>query len=726
MSSPIGECIVGIDIGGTCTDCVVIEADGRMALGKAFTTPAAYFEGIAGAIAMSAAALGTTTGAVLARTRLFLHSTTVAENAVVDGALAQAGLITTAGFEDTLFATRGGYGRWSGLTDDEKRNPVETDKPKPLVDRRRIRGLDERTDARGAVQKGIDPADVDAALQALRDEGASAVGICLLWSFVNPANEQAVLARVRQQWPGVFVTASHDIAPMLGEYERTSTVALNVSLGPVVSGYFARLDQWLREAGCRGSLLVMQANGGLASADIAAARPVSLLESGPVGGLIGCKHLGDRIGEPNIISADMGGTTFKVGTVQAGLLDYQRESMVLRYHYALPKLDVVSLGLAGGSIVAVDAATGEPRIGPKSAGAWPGPICYRHGGSEPTLTDVDGLLGYLNSAFFLDGSAALDVAGAREAFARKVAGPLAMDTESAAAAIYRFANSRFYDLLHKTTVQRGLDPRRFALFSTGGTAGMHLAAVGRKLGVRAIVVPHSAAVHGAYGIASSDVVHDELVTQPMRAPANAAEVNAIFQRMSARLTGQLRDEGFAAAQIVLSRAIDMRYCRQVHILTVPVTQAETPVTDAHVSYARVRDADLAAVTALFGTLYKQRYGPESAFGEAGIELVTFRVRATGVVRKPSLVPAAPGASDATAAIIEWRRAFIEDAGWLERVPGYDFRKLQPGHVVAGPAIIWTPITTVVVQASQVATVDGWRNIVIRAASEPAINEKGAA
>lgn len=651
---------------------------------------------------MSAATLGMTAQELLARTRLFLHSTTVAENAVVDGALATAGLLTTRGFEDTLFATRGGYGRWSGLTDDEKRNPVETHKPPPLVGRQRIRGLSERTDAHGAVLEAVDAAEVDVALRELRAAGASAIGVCLLWSIVNPANEQAVVERIRQAWPGVFVTASHEIAPMLGEYERTSSVALNVSLGPVVSNYLNKLEQWLRDAGCRGALLIMQAHGGLAPVGVAAARPVSLLESGPVGGLIGCKNLGERIGEPNIISSDMGGTTFKVGTVQQGLLDYQRESMVLRYHYALPKLDVVSLGLAGGSIVAVDPATGEPRLGPRSAGAYPGPICYRHGGTEPTLTDIDGILGYLNDAFFLDGKAALDIGAAREAFTARVATPLGMDTETAAAAIYRFANSRIYDLLHKTTVQRGLDPRKFALFSTGGTAGMHLPAIGRRLGVRAIVVPHSASVHGAFGIATSDVVHDELVTQPMRGPADVREVNAIFERLSARLAQQLRAEDFSAAQSVIARAIDMRYRRQVHILTVPV-DGNAPLTQA----------DLARVSERFDALYRQRYGSESAFGDSGIELVTFRVRATGLVPKPALAPQQPGPADAAGAILERRRAFIEDAGWLDRVPGYDFRALRPGHVIAGPAIIWTPITTVVVQASQAATIDGYRNIVIR-------------
>ena len=703
----MNEAIVAIDIGGTCTDCVVIAGDGRVALGKAFTTPPEFYAGIGNAVASAAAALGETAAALLARTRLFLHGTTVAENALVEGELAPAGLIATRGFEDTLFAMRGGYGRWSGLSEDEKRNPIDTDKPRPIVERSRVRGLAERTDARGCVLEAVDRADVERAVAALRASGASALGICLLWSFVNPANERAALEGVREHWPEVFVTASHEIAPLLGEYERMSTVALNVSLGPVVSRYLASLDRWLREAGCPATLLVMQAHGGLAPAPLAATRPVSLLESGPVAGLIGCKRLGERLGEQNIISADMGGTTFKVGTIQEGRLDYQRESMVLRYHYALPKLDVVSLGLAGGSIVAVD-ANGTPRLGPKSAGAYPGPICYHHGGHEPTLTDVDALLGYLNGEFFLEGRAELAIDDARAAFAAQVAAPLGMDTESAAAAVYRLANSRIHDLLHKTTVQRGLDPRRFALFSTGGTAGMHLPAVGRALGVRAIVIPHSASVHGAFGLATSDVVHDELVTQPMRAPADPAAVGALFAGLAERLVAQLQQEGFADADIRLARAIARPSRRQVPTLPVPVEAEPQP------ALAPLDAASLAAIGERFGELYRQRYGPESAFGDSGIELVTFRVRATGLVKKPAIASAPLGGADAGGAIVARRRAFIEDAGWLDDVPGYAFRALEPGNVVPGPAIVWTPITTAVVLASQTATLDGDRNFVIRA------------
>ncbi len=702
--------VVGIDVGGTCTDCVVIDDAGRTALGKAFSTPPDFFDGVLGAVEMAAVGFGTTAPALLARTRLFLHSTTVAENAIVDGNLAPAGLITTHGFEDTLFATRGGYGRWSGLTEDEKRNPVDSDKPRPLIPIGRIRGLRERTDARGAILAPVSLAEVDAALDSLVAAGVTAVGICILWSFVEPKNEQTVLARVRERRPDLFVTASHDIAPLIGEYERTSTVALNACLGPVVGRYLARLEAWLAGQGFRGALLVMQAHGGLVPVRAATARPVGMLESGPVGGLIGSLRLGELLDERDIISADLGGTTFKVGTVQDGRLEYQRESMVFRYHYALPKMDVVSLGLAGGSIVSVDPRTGQPRLGPRSAGSYPGPVCYDHGGAEPTLTDVDAILGYLNEAFFLDGTARLDLAAARAAFARHVAEPLGMDLAPAAAAIHRLANSRIYDLIHKTTVQRGLDPRTFVLFSTGGTGGMHLPAVGAMLGVRAIVVPYSASVHGAFGLATSDVVHEELATQPMRVPADPGAVSALLERLTERVRAQLEAEGFARERIRVVRAIDMRYRRQVHVLTVPLDESEDGQAPPPVTAATLDDA-----TERFETLYKQRYGAESTFRAAGIEMVTFRVRVMGGVPRPALRPAALGEPDAGGAVIDVRRAYVDDGGWREAVPGYDFNRLRPGHVISGPAIVWTPITTVIVQARQVAAIDGYRNLVIRSA-----------
>jgi N-methylhydantoinase A len=693
--------VVGIDIGGTCTDCVVVDAEGRVTLGKAFSTPSDFSEGILDALSVAAADLGVGRAELLAGTSLFLHSSTVAENAVVDGTLAKVGVITTKGFEDSLFAMRGGYGRWSGLSEEQKRNPIETEKEPPIVPRALVRGVKERTDARGEVQVDTDEAEIEAVLRELLDAGIEALGVSLLWSFANPANEEHVRRVVERVWPDGFVTLSHEIAPIVGEYERTSTSALNAGLGPVVQRYLVNLRDRLRAEGFGGTLLVMQAYGGLLPFEMAAVSPVGMIESGPVSGLVGCQQLGERLGSKNIIAADMGGTTFKAGVVREGLIEYQRESMVLRYHYSLPKMDVVSLGLAGGSIMSIDERTGTPRIGPRSAGSYPGPVCYGHGGEEPTITDTDAILGYLNPDYFLGGREQLDIEGARRVYEEKVAKPLGRPLIEAAAAMYRFANSLFFDLLHKTTVQRGLDPRRFDLYSLGGTAGMHVAAYGEELGVRQVVIPHSASVHGAFGLIASDIAHDDQITHPLHMPVDVGAINEMFSELERRVAGQLRDEGFDDSRIVLRRSIDMRYRRQVHILTVPV-EHEGPLDDD----------SLESTLRLFEHLYEEKYGRESAYREAGVELVSFRLRGAGTVRKPELRADATGDEDASQAIVASVHAWVDPDEEMRQLNGYDFERLQPGNVVAGPAIVWTPITTLVLAPAQSARLDGYRNLLI--------------
>jgi N-methylhydantoinase A len=693
--------VVGIDIGGTCTDCVVLDTEGRVTLAKTFSSPPDFSKGILEAVQIAASEIGIDRSELLSSTRLFLHSTTVAENAVVDGNLAKAGVITTKGFEDTLFAMRGGYGRWSGLTEEQKRNPMETDKEPPIVPRRLVRGIKERSDAYGEVLVEADPAEIEAVVRDLIDAGIEALGVSLLWSFTNPKNEERVREVVERVWPEGFLTLSNEVAPIVGEYERTSTAALNARLGPVVRRYLVNLRESLHDEGFDGTLLVMQAYGGLLPFDKAAASPVGMIESGPVSGLVGCQQLGERIGSKNIIAADMGGTTFKAGVVREGLIEYQRESMVLRYHYALPKMDVVSLGLAGGSIISIDPRTGTPRIGPRSAGSYPGPACYGHGGGEPTITDTDAILGYLNPDYFLGGREALDIDRAREIYEEKVAKPLGRPLIEAAASMYRFANSLFYDLLHKTTVQRGLDPRRFDLYSFGGTAGMHVAAYGEELGVNQIVIPHSAAVHGAFGLITSDIAHEDQITHPMHGAIDTDAINEIFAELEQRVRGQLEEEGFDDSTIVLKRSIDMRYRRQVHIMTVPV-QYDGPVDEER----------LESTLGLFDQLYEEKYGKESAYREAGIELVSFRLRGAGTVRKPELAAEALGGEDASGAIVKRVHAWVDADEEMRELDGYDFDRLQPGNVVPGPAIVWTPITTLVLAPGQTARLDGHRNLVV--------------
>jgi len=693
--------VVGVDIGGTCTDCVVVDEEGRMTVAKAFSTPSDFSQGILDALGVAAETLGESIGDLLGNTSLFLHSTTVAENAIVDGTLSKGGLLVTRGFEETLYMTRGGYGRWSGLTEDAKKNVIFTDKPAPLIPFSRIRGIRERTDAHGQVLAAPDAAEVEHALRALVAEGAEAVGVCFLWSFRNPQNENFVKDVAKRLYPRLFFTASSELSPVEGEYERTSTVALNVCLGPIISGYLASLRRRLEEKGFRGVTLVMQAHGGLLRVEDAPGRAVGMIESGPVGGLVGSKALGELLGFGNILATDMGGTTFKAGVIREGRIGYEREPMVVRYHYGLHKMEVVSIGLAGGSVVSVDPRTGMPKIGPRSAGAYPGPVCYGFGGEEPTVTDVDLLLGYLHPGFFLGGRASLDREKAYQAFKSRIADPLGMEVLEAAGAMYKLANSFVYDLLHKQTVEQGLDPREYTMFVYGGTAGMHMGAIAPQLGIGRIVVPYSAAVHGAFGLVSADVVYTDLISRTVQAPAGADLVNALFDSLAARMVERLAEAGFEREDISIQRSVNMRYRRQVHVINTPV-DGQGPLTEA----------DLEKVSARFEEIYAERYGRGAGYREAGIEMVAFVTRGIARLRKPQLTKQRLGSADPGAAYVETRSAYFGTVGETRQARCYDFERLAPGCEVEGPAIIWTPITTIVVNPGQTAACDGYKNIVM--------------
>jgi N-methylhydantoinase A len=397
----------------------------------------------------------------------------------------------------------------------------------------------------------------------------------------------------------------------------------------------------------------------------------------------------------------MGGTTFKVGVVRAGRVEYQREAQVFRYHYALPKLDVVSLGLAGGSIISFDERTGTPQIGPRSAGSYPGPIIYGHGGLAPTVTDVDAILGFMNPRYFLGGRESLDIEPARAIFEQEIAGKLGLPLLEAAAAIYRLTNVYVFDLLHRTTVQRGLDPRRFILFSTGGTAGMHLPAIADELGVRGVVIPYSASVHGAFGLLISDVVHEEILTHPMRHPADPDAISELMVGLERKVYDQFTRDGFTPEDVVLTRSVDMRYRRQVHEVTVPLTGG-----------GALSGESVARLAEEFAALYSERYGTESTFAGATLELVTFRVRGAARLARPALKRRQLVTTEAERAFVEERSVFLPEVARLITVRGYDLDRLGVGACIAGPALIWSSITTIVLGRKQAARLDAYRNLVI--------------
>jgi N-methylhydantoinase A len=639
---------------------------------------------------------------LLGQTSLFLHGCTVVDNTLLTLDGARTGLLITEGFEDTLRVTRGAYGRWSGLSEDRIKHPVATHRPDPLVPRDRIRGVAERVDCQGAVLRPLDEAAAEQAIRALvRDRGVEALAVCLLWSFYHPEHERRLKALIERVAPGVYVTLSSAIAPVPGEYERASTTVINAYAGRVTRDYLAQLQALLSGAGYSGPILVMQGHGGLVPVAEAGDRAVNLIECGPVAGLIGSRFLGEVTSERNIIAADMGGTTFKVGVIEDGMLEYSREPMVNRYHYLAPKIEVVSIGAGGGSIVSLEPGTRVPRVGPRSAGARPGPVSYGQGGTEPTLTDVMLLVGYMDEGHFLGGSLTLDAAGARRAFAAQIAEPLGMTVEEAAFGIYRVAAAQAYDLIHEITVERGLDPRDFVLHAYGGTCPMLAAVFAQELSVRNVVVPYTASVNGAFGLAAADVVHEYATTKTRVMPAPPGELNALFAPMVGAARDALAREGFAPQRTSIEWSVGMRYGRQVHEIVTPV-RAPTPLDEA----------GLEALIDDFEKLYERRYGKGSAYREAGVEVTQFRVTARGRMERPALAPAAAGGADAGHARIGTRPIFVEARGAFLPAGTYDFLKLAPGNVVAGPAVIHTPVTTIVVQERQTGRMDAFRNIII--------------
>jgi N-methylhydantoinase A len=646
--------------------------------------------------------MGVTLEALFADTHLFVHGSTVVDNTVLtrDGAL--TGLLTTAGFEDTLLVTRGAYGRWAGLPEDRIKHPVATDRAAPLVSAELIQGVPERVDYKGAVLRDLDEPATERALRHLiEDRKAEAIAVCFLWSFYNPVHEKRVRQIVQRIAPAVFVTLSSEISPVPGEYERTSTTVINAYAGRITRDYLTNLEELLSGVGYRGPIMVMQGYGGLLPASEAAERAVGMIECGPAAGVIGAKFLGDLMGDKDVIAADMGGTTFKVGVIQDGELDFAREPMVDRFHYVAPKIEVVSIGSGGGSIVSLDPRTRVPMVGPRSAGARPGPVCYGQGGTEPTLTDVMLLIGYMDPGTFLGGSLTLDAEAARRVFKAKIADPLKMSVEEAAFGIYRVAAAQITDLIHEITVERGLDPRDFVLHAFGGTCGLLAGVFGQELKVKRVIVPYTAAVNCAFGLVSADIVHEYSHTATLKVPTPAKDINAIFEPMVARAGKQLAAEGFAPGQTRMEWSVDLRYSRQVHEVTTPV-HADKPLDDA----------GLDRLVADFEALYERKYGKGSAYREAGVEMTMFRLSARGLMTRPWIEKAALGTADAGKARIGRRDIFVEAKGAMGEADIYDFDKLAPGNVVKGPAVIHTPITTIVVQDKQTGRMDAWRNIVI--------------
>lgn len=695
--------IIATDVGGTCTDTVILQQGSPPVIGKSLSTPPDFADGVVASIGSALPQLGISVEELFRRTKLFIHGSTVAENTILTGTGAVTGLITTAGFEDTILVTRGPYGRWSGLSEDEIKRPIMTDRERPLVAPQHIVGITERIDYKGAVLTDLDRSEVERVVRFLVEKsGVSAIAISLLWSVRNSQHELAVKDIIRQIAPNLFSSLSSESSPAIGEYERTSTTVINAYAGQIVEKYLLDLERVLSSYGYQGPVLVMQGYGGLLPAGEAARRTVGMIESGPAAGVIAASFLGDAMGDRNVIAADMGGTTFKVSVVQDGRVEYAREPMVGRYHYTAPKMEVFSIGVAGGSIISIDPRTLVPAVGPRSAGARPGPVCYGFGGDEPTLTDVLLLIGYLDPKTFLGGSVPLDVERAHRKFREKIASPLSMQPEEAAIGIYKVAAAQITDLIHKITVERGLDPRDFVIHAFGGTCGMLAGAFAPELKVKRVVIPYTASVNCALGLVAADIVHEYSMTKSLSVPPDPSDLNTIFAPMADRARSELKSEGFSDDKIHFKWSIDVRYRRQVHEVTTPVN-CQTPLDAAGVQ--QVIDD--------FQELYERIYGRGSSLRGADMEMTAFRLTARGLMTRPQLLKSTTvEGSSAHHAKTGKRPIFVQQRSALVESPVYDFLKLAPGNVIEGPAIILTPITTIAVQQEQTARIDEFRNVVL--------------
>jgi N-methylhydantoinase A len=693
---------LGIDIGGTFTDLVLMDEGGNISTAKAPTTPGELEKGVFDAVAVAAQVHGLGAEELLSRVTAFGHGTTQATNALIERTGARTGLIATRGFGDTLALQRL-MGFTAGIPVEHLGRYSRRRYPDPIVPRRLIREVRERVDQGGHVLVPLDENSVRAAVQELIEAGAETFAVALLWSFRNPAHEQRVGAIIGEMRPGAFVSLSCEVSPIIGEYERTATTVLNSYLAPKVASYLERIESLLRDRGFRGTFNVLNSAGGVIPAREAARKPVLLVASGPAGGVMGSLQLAQEIGHQNIITTDMGGTSFDVALVVDGKALVSGTHEVGGYHLNTPVINIRAIGAGGGSIARVEA--GLLRVGPDSAGAVPGPVCYGRGGRLATVTDADLVLGILSPDNFLGGRMKLDLAGATAAISEQIAAPLGMSVEAAAAGIRRVVDGHMADTLREVTIGRGHDPRDFVLLAYGGAGPAHCVGYGADLGVPRILIPATSMAHSAYGALASDIQQSAERSLVMRAGGGTRDpwdgldfdgINAVFAELEARCLAAMEQSGFSRAQSELTRTVDMRYRRQTHDLMVPVP-------DGAVTAARAR-----TLVEVFETTYEAVYGKGAGFRFAGIELTTFRVVANGRTQKPSIRKP----SAVTAPKPGRRRVFEPTTLASTEAAVFQWLDMPAGFGVTGPAVVEHPETTVYVGPDQTARLDAAGNLSI--------------
>lgn len=680
-----------IDVGGTFTDCLIMDGEGNLSAYKAPTTPRDPTEGLLESLRKAAGAQGKGLRQFLSEIEVIIHGTTLATNALLTGRGAKVGMITTKGFRDVVEARRGYKNIRTSMYN------LFVPPYKPIVPRYRRLGVTERIVPDGSVLVPLDEGEARDAIERLAAEGVEAIAVCFLHSYVNGQHEKRVEQLCRERFDGgVHVATSHAVLPIWGEYERFSTTVVSAHIGPIVSRYLERLEARLGELGFRGSLLIVQADGLVQSAVASRSRAVALVGSGPAAAPTGAVQWGKAIASGDLISVDMGGTSFDVCLIRDGQIPTTTEGWVGDERVAMKMVDIHSVGAGGGSIAWID-SLGLLRVGPQSAGADPGPACYRRGGVEPTVTDADVVLGYIPTDYFLGGEIELDGALAREAMG-KVAGPLGMGEVQAAEAIYRTVNAFMADQITEISTKRGLDIRDFALVVGGGAGPVHGASIAEVLGIPTVVIPRYSALYSAYGMFAMDIGREYVRSYIVRAPeAELDRIRELYEQMQRQAVEELAASNVQAGQVQFRRTVDMRYVGQFHEVEVPLPEVPSS------------REDIERVVQAFHARHRQMYSFDLPFRTA--EFMFFRLKATVAGPERRMASIEAGGTDPSGALKRVRPCYF-GGRWIQ-TPCYDGDRLKAGNVIEGPAIVEERTTTVVIPEHFQCTVDPIRTYVLR-------------
>lgn len=675
---------IAVDVGGTFTDLVAVDAAGRVTFVKVPSTPEDQSLGFMDGLGRLAETLGLTLAELMARTEQLLHGMTVATNALLERKGAKVGLLTTEGHRDVLEMREG--------LKPERYN-LRLARQEPLVPRHLRLGVRERVRADGRVETPLDRASLDAAIAEMKRAGVTSVAVCYLHAYRNDSHERATLEALRAAMPEANVSLSSEVLPQIKEFERVSTTVVNAYVAPLIKGYLEGLERRLREAGYAGPLLIMFSHGGVAPVGEAVRIAAGTVLSGPAGGLAGGRRIAAMLGIPDLITFDVGGTSTDIAMVVDGEAVLSGSRTMANERIAMPSLDIVTLGAGGGSI-ARPVAGGLLTVGPESAGARPGPICYGRGGTSPTVTDASVVLGFLDPEGFAGGRTRLDRDAALRAF-ETLGAALGVDAMAAAEGVHRVVNTQMAEGIRSVTVRRGVDPRRFGLLGFGGAAGLHVTELARMLGLRRVIVPRVASVLSAWGMLTTDLRLEAVQSHVGEADTlDMAAVDALFARMAEE--GQRRMRGWFDGEIAARRSAEMRYGEQVFEIGVELADLDLTAPDA-----------LERLKAAFEARHQELYAYH--LPEQQPVLVNARVATVGVL--PEL-PLEPTAADRAPAAPKARRE-IWLGGWTA-AEVYAFPELAAGQVVEGPALIESETTTVLLRPGDRGTVTehGWLDVAV--------------